>query len=164
MYRVAILTISDKGSQGLREDKSGPEIARIVKEHGYEVVHTEIIPDERNQIAEAMKNLADEERCELLLTTGGTGFARRDVTPEATLDIAEKRVPGISEAMRAYSNTITPRGMLSRGESVIRNKTLIINLPGSVKAVRENLEYVIEHLDHGLGILTGAEGECGNGQ
>ena len=107
------------------------------------------------------KDAADHNTCDLFLSTGGTGFAERDVTPEVTLEIGEKHVPGIPEAMRAYSNTITPRGMLSRGECVIRKKTLILNLPGSVKAVRENLEFVIPHLEHGLAILTGKDAECG---
>lgn len=161
MYRVGILTISDKGSRGEREDKSGPEIARIVTEAGYDVVFQHMVPDEKEEIKREMIEAADANACDLFLSTGGTGFAVRDVTPEATLEIAEKTVPGVPEAMRAYSMSITPRGMLSRGTCVIRKQTLILNLPGSVKAVRENLEYVLPHLEHGLAILTGRDGECG---
>ena len=161
MYRAGILTVSDKGAAGLREDKSGPEIARIVQENGYEVAFLHMVPDEMDQIIEELKRACDNQECELLLTTGGTGFSVRDVTPEATLEVIEKQVQGIPEAMRAYSVSITPRGMLSRGVCGIRNQTLILNLPGSVKAVRENLEYVIPYLDHGLAILTGRDAECG---
>ena len=161
MYRVGILTVSDKGSRGEREDLSGPEIARIVKENGYEVAFMHMVADEKEDIKREIIDAADNNLCDLFITTGGTGFAERDVTPEATLEIAEKLVPGIPEAMRAYSMTITPRGMLSRGVCVIRRKTLILNLPGSVKSVRENLEYVLPNLDHGIGILTGRESECG---
>ncbi len=161
MYRVGILTVSDKGSKGERIDESGPEIKRIIEENGYETVFMHIVPDEKDEIVREMKEAADGNLCDLFLTTGGTGFAERDVTPEATLEAGEKRVPGIPEAMRAYSMTITPRGMLSRGECVIRKKTLILNLPGSVKSVRENLEYVIGNLGHGLDILTGRDSECG---
>ena len=161
MYRVAILTISDKGSQGLREDRSGPEIREIVTRQGYQVVCAMMLPDEFEQIRDVICDLCDRGTCDLLLTTGGTGFAPRDVTPEATLAAGERVVPGIPEAMRAYSMTITPRGMLSRGAAVIRNGTLVVNLPGSVKAVRENLEYILPTLEHGLAILTGRDGECG---
>ncbi len=161
MYRIGILTVSDKGSQGLREDKSGPEIARIAKENGYEVVFARMVPDEQEQIEQELIRACDAGECDLYLTTGGTGFAVRDVTPEATIAVSEKLVPGIPEAMRAYSMTITPRGMLSRNACGIRKQTLILNLPGSVKAVRENLEYVLPHLEHGLAILTGRDSECG---
>lgn len=161
MYRVAILTISDKGSQGLREDRSGPKIQEIVTGKGYQVVERRILPDELDQIRDAICQLCDSGACDLLLTTGGTGFAPRDVTPEATLAAGERLVPGIPEAMRAYSTSITPRGMLSRGAAVIRKRTLVVNLPGSVKAVRENLEYILPALEHGLAILLGRDGECG---
>ena len=161
MYRVAILTVSDKGAQGLREDLSGPAIRELVTRQGYEVVYTQLLPDELDQIRDAICRLCDEGSCDLLLTTGGTGFAPRDVTPEATLAAGERMVPGIAEAMRAFSMGITPRGMLSRGVAVIRKGTLVINLPGSVKAVKENLEHILPALDHGLAILTGRDGECG---
>jgi len=162
MYRVGILTVSDKGSRGEREDKSGPEVARICKENGYEVVFLHLVPDEKEDIMREMREAADNGLCDLFLSTGGTGFAVRDVTPEATMAVAEKLVPGIPEAMRAYSMTIAPRGMLSRGACVIRKQTLILNLPGSVKSVRENLEYVLPNLEHGLAILTGKDAECGS--
>jgi molybdenum cofactor synthesis domain-containing protein len=161
MYKVGILTISDKCSRGEREDLSGPEIARIAQAAGYEVVFSQIVPDEKSQIEESLRQSCDAHLCDLFLTTGGTGFSRRDVTPEATMAVAHKLVPGIPEAMRAYSMTLTPRGMLSRGVCAIRESTLILNLPGSVKAVRENLEYVLPHLEHGLAILAGDASECG---
>lgn len=160
-YRVAILTLSDKGSRGEREDLSGPAIAAMVEEAGYEVVYQNLMSDEYEPMKQELARLCDEGVCDLLLTTGGTGFSQRDQTPEATLAVAERLAPGIAEAMRYYSLQITPRGMLSRGASVIRKNTLIVNLPGSVKAVRENLEYILPALSHGLGILTGRETECG---
>jgi len=160
MYRVAIITASDKGSQGLREDKSGPAIREIVTAHGYEVVSEQILPDERAELSAAMAAIADKGNADLILTTGGTGFSPRDWTPEATADIADRMVPGIAEAMRAYSMTITKRAMLSRATSAIRGTTLIINLPGSPRAVRESLEYIIDTLDHGLEILTGKGADC----
>jgi molybdenum cofactor synthesis domain-containing protein len=160
MYRVAIITASDKGSQGLREDLSGPAIREIVTKQGYEVVSEQILPDERAELSAAMAKIADENTADLILTTGGTGFSPRDWTPEATMDIADRLVPGIAEAMRAYSMTITKRAMLSRATSAIRKKTLIINLPGSPRAVRESLEYIIDSLDHGLEILTGQGADC----
>lgn len=163
MYRVGILTISDKGACGLRQDLSGPKIKELVTRRGYEVTATQILPDELDQIGDVICRWCDTGLCDLLLTTGGTGFAPRDVTPEATLAAGERLVPGIPEAMRAYSVTITPRGMLSRGVAVIRRGTLVVNLPGSVKAVEENLLYILPALEHGLGILTQRDGECGRG-
>jgi len=160
MYRVAIVTISDKGAAGRREDLSGPAIRELVEAAGYRVARVELIPDERRQIAALLAEIADRNEAELLLTTGGTGFAPRDVTPEATMDIAERHVPGIGEAMRAYSMTLTPRGMLSRATAAIRKQTLIVNLPGSPKAVRETLAHILPALDHGLQMLTGRGGEC----
>ena len=120
----------------------------------------EILPDDRAILGNRMKESADKELAELVLTTGGTGFSQRDVTPEATEDIIERRVPGIPEAMRAYSMTITKRAMLSRAAAGIRKKTLIINLPGSPKAVRESLDYIVGALDHGIEILTGEASNC----
>ncbi|HHX68174.1 MAG: molybdopterin adenylyltransferase [Miniphocaeibacter sp.] len=160
MFKAAILTISDKGSKGEREDLSGKVIKEILLENKYEIVTYEIIPDEQNTIENKLIEFADEKQVDLILTTGGTGFSKRDVTPEATINIATKLVPGISEAIRQYSLQITKRAMLSRATSVIRNNTLIINLPGSPKAVRESLEYIITELDHGLNILTGKDSEC----
>lgn len=152
MFEVAIITASDKGAKGLREDLSGPCIKQIVEESDYKVVSMEILPDNRALLADKMIELADKE-IPLILTTGGTGFSPRDNTPEATKDVIEKETPGISEAMRMYSLKITPRAMLSRATSGIRKKSLIINLPGSPKAVRECLEYLLPTLDHGLKIM-----------
>lgn len=160
MFRVAVITSSDSGYEGKREDKSGPEIERIVKEYGYEVVHKIVLPDERKMISEEMKRIADNDIADLILTTGGTGFSPRDWTPEATMDIVERAVPGIPEAMRFYSLQITKRAMLSRAAAGIRKGTLIINMPGSPKAVSECLEYIISELDHGLKILKGTASNC----
>lgn len=160
MIKVGIITASDKGSRGEREDQSGKVIQEIVEKQGWEVTEYVILPDERDQLAEKMKIWCDEYRVNLILTTGGTGFSKRDCTPEATLDIVEKQVPGIPEAMRYYSLQITPRAMLSRSAAGIRNNTLIINLPGSPKAVRENLESIIGSLQHGIEILIGTASEC----
>lgn len=160
MKRAAIITSSDSGYRGEREDLSGPAIREILEREGYQVVSMEILPDDRIMLGEKMKEIADNGLAELILTTGGTGFSQRDVMPEATEDIIERRVPGISEAMRAYSMTITRRAMLSRAAAGIRKKTLIINLPGSPKAVKESLEYIIGALDHGIEILTGEASDC----
>ncbi len=160
MKRVAIITSSDTGYRGEREDLSGPVIKEIVQRAGYEVVSMDILPDDQVMLAGKMQEIADKELAELILTTGGTGFSERDITPEATEEVIERRVPGIPEAMRAYSMTITKRAMLSRATAGIRGKTLIINLPGSPKAVRESLEYIIDALGHGIEILTGEAGDC----
>ena len=158
--RVAIIVSSDAGYRGEREDKSGPEIKRIVEENGYEVVSTVILPDEQEMLENEMKKIADENLAELILTTGGTGFSPRDCMPEATLAVTERIVPGIPEAMRAYSMQFTKRAMLSRAAAGIRKQSLILNLPGSPKAVRECLEYVISELGHGIEILTGEASNC----
>ena len=160
MKRVAIITSSDAGYAGEREDKSGPAIKEIAEKEGYQVVSMDILPDDRDMLAAEMARIADEGIAELLLTTGGTGFSPRDCMPEATMDISERMVPGIPEAIRAYSMTITPRAMLSRATACIRKQTLIINLPGSPKAVKESLEYILPSLQHGLEILTGAATNC----
>lgn len=159
--RAAILVSSDTGYRGEREDLSGPEMKRIAEENGYEVVSVTILPDEQDMLENEMKRIADENRAELILTTGGTGFAVRDCMPEATIAVSERLVPGIPEAMRAYSMQFTKRAMLSRGVSGIRKQTLILNLPGSPKAVRECLEYVMPELEHGIEILIGEAGNCG---
>jgi molybdenum cofactor synthesis domain-containing protein len=160
MFRVAIITSSDSGYRGKREDKSGPVIRNIVEENGYEVVYTVLLPDEKDLISAEMKKICDENIADLILTTGGTGFSPRDCMPEATLAIGEKIVPGIPEAMRAYSMQFTKRAMLSRAAAVIRKSTLIINLPGSPKAVTECLEYIITELHHGLEILNEKTSNC----
>ena len=159
MYRVAIITASDKGSKGERIDESGAKIKEIVSSYNYEVVHYKVLPDDKETLANEMKYICDNDIADLILTTGGTGFSARDNTPEATLSIADKLVPGIPEAMRAYSMQITKRTMLSRAVSVIRKNTLIINLPGSPKAVKENLDFIVDSLDHGLDILKGNASE-----
>lgn len=158
--RVAIVVSSDSGYEGKREDLSGPEIRRIVEENGYEVVSSIMLPDDRGMLGEEMKRIADEGLADLILTSGGTGFSQRDCMPEATADITERMVPGIPEAMRAYSLQFTKRSMLSRSAAGIRKKTLIVNLPGSPKAVRECLEYIISELGHGIDILTGEAANC----
>lgn len=162
MYRAAVITLSDKGAAGLRADMSGPAAARMLEEtEEYMIEETLLIPDEPERLKRELIRLSDEAGVDLILTSGGTGFSPRDWTPEATMDVADRNAPGISEYMRARSCEITPKGMLSRGVSVIRGKTLIINLPGSPKAVRENLGFILPALSHGLEILTGRGGECG---
>ncbi|MDR0827178.1 MAG: MogA/MoaB family molybdenum cofactor biosynthesis protein [Desulfovibrio sp.] len=161
MYPTAILTISDKGYAGEREDRSGAAAREIVEAHGCAVVHYAVLPDERAMIADELKRLADNGMARLILTSGGTGFSKRDLTPEATLDVAERICPGIPEAMRAMSMEKTRRAMLTRAVAAIRGNALIINLPGSPKAVRECLLCVIDEIGHGLDILSGEAGECG---
>ena len=161
-YRVGIVTLSDKGFKGEREDLSGPKIKSLLPTEKYEVVSYCILPDDQKTIEKELCRLADEEQCALILTTGGTGFSKRDVTPEATQAVCDRMAMGIADAIRQYSLSITGRAMLSRAVSGIRKKTLIVNLPGSPKAVKESLEYVLPHLGHGLGILRGTDGECGN--
>ena len=160
MKRVAIITSSDTGYRGEREDLSGPAIREIVEKNGYKVVSMDILPDDRAILSKKMAEIADNNTAELILTTGGTGFSPRDIMPEATEDIIDRRVPGIPEAMTAYSMTITKRAMLSRATAGIRKKTLIVNLPGSPKAVKESLEYIIDPLAHGIEIMTGEAGNC----
>lgn len=161
MFRVAVITISDSGFAGNREDKSGPVICNIMEKDGYSISHTNLLPDNREDISKELKRICDEDIADLVLTTGGTGFSKRDNTPEATKDVVERETPGISEAMRYLSLQITPRAMLSRATSGIRKSALIINLPGSPKAVRECLEYILPSLGHGLSILKGTETNCG---
>lgn len=158
--RFAVLTISDKGYAQQREDASGQEIIRLVQAQGYELAHYGILPDEQAHISAELRRLCDERAAELILTTGGTGFAKRDVTPEATLAVVERLCPGIPEAMRAMSLAVTDRAMLTRSVAGIRGDSLIINMPGSPKAVRECLEYILGPLKHGLEILAGQTGEC----
>lgn len=160
MYKIAVITVSDKGSRGERVDESGPAIREMVKALG-EVVDYQVVPDDLDILKEAMINLSDREKVDLILTTGGTGLSPRDNTPEATLAVIEREVPGLAEAMRMESMKKTNRAMLSRAVAGVRHRTLIINLPGSVKAVRECLEVIMPVLPHGLEILTGRGGECG---
>ncbi len=163
MYKAGILIMSDKGSRGEREDRSGGEIMEILGGSGFQFVYYEIIPDERDIIVEKLIHACDQLRLDVIFTSGGTGFARRDVTPEATLAVIERPTPGIPEAMRLYGMQKTPKAMLSRAAAGIRGNTLIINLPGSVKGVRESLEAILPALDHGLEILVGSATECGQG-
>jgi len=160
MYRVAIITVSDRCSKGEREDLSGNVVREIAEKHGYKITSYAIFPDEQALLEKELARLCDEGLADLILTTGGTGFSQRDRTPEATLAVAERVVPGIPEAMRMQSMGITRRAMLSRALAAIRGKTLIVNLPGSPKAARENMEFVISELKHGLDTLTGREGDC----
>lgn len=159
-YTAAVITLSDKGFAGEREDKSGPLIREMLQDAGYEIVETLLLPDERVPLERQMIRLADQRQVNLILTTGGTGFSARDITPEATIAVCDRMARGIADAVRSYSMSITPRAMFSRAESGIRKSTLIVNLPGSPKAVQETLEYLLPELPHGLGILRGSEGEC----
>lgn len=160
MFRAAVLTVSDRSFRGDRPDASGPVLVELLQKEGYEITHTAIIPDEQEQIQDALKDLADRKIADLILTTGGTGFSPRDVTPEATLAVCDRLTPGIPEAMRYASLQITPRAMLSRAQAGIRKQTLIVNLPGSPKAARENLESVLPTLSHGLEMLSGRPADC----
>jgi molybdopterin adenylyltransferase len=161
MFKVVVLTISDRGSKGEREDSSGPLIREMVKDLPAEVIHYEIIPDEKEVIIEALKRSSDELKADLILTTGGTGLSPRDVTPDATRRVIEKEVPGFSEAMRAESLKKTPHAMISRAVSGIRGSSLIVNLPGSPKSVKENLSVILPALPHALSKLKGDPSECG---
>ena len=154
MFTAYVITVSDKGSIGERVDTSGEVIVEILKENNYEVIDKIIIPDDQATIEKKLKYASDVLGANLILTTGGTGFSKRDVTPEATLNVATKNAFGICDSIRQYSLTITKRAMLSRAVSVIRNK------PGSPKAVRESLEYIIDSVEHGLQILLGTATEC----
>jgi len=157
---AAILTISDRSSRGEREDASGPVIAEILQSKGMEIKEYQIVADDRLVIAEKLKSFSDDLCVDLVLTTGGTGLSPRDVTPEATLDVIDKRIPGIEEAMRYESMRITPHGMLSRAVAGARGRCLIINLPGSPKAVRENLTVILPAIPHAIEILKGAVDSC----
>ena len=160
MYKAAVLTVSDRSSAGQRPDAAGPLVVSLLEEAGYSVIETRVVPDELPDIPNALLHFADEERAALVVTTGGTGFSPRDVTPEATIAVCQRMTPGIPEAMRAASLAVTPRAMLSRAAAGIRGGTLIVNLPGSPKAARENLEAVLPTLDHGLRMLLGGPADC----
>ena len=157
--RIGILTVSDRAYQGEYRDVSGPAIRDLVTERlGASIELEAIVPDEREMIAETLRTYADENELDLVLTTGGTGFAPRDVTPEATREVVDREAPGLAEAMRAASLSITPHAMLSRAVAGIRGRTLIVNLPGSPKAVRENLETILPALPHAIELLRGGKG------
>lgn len=160
-FQAAVITLSDSGVRGERVDESGPCIKELLEKAGYEVVETLLIGDEQMVLEKQLKRLADMRQVDLILTTGGTGLSPRDTTPEGTLAVADRIVPGIAEAIRAYSMQITKRAMLSRGVSVLRKKTLIVNLPGSKKAVQESMECIMSELGHGLSVLRGDVSNCG---
>ena len=155
-FTAAVITVSDRGAAGEREDLSGPAAAQMLEEAGCQVLETLLIPDEPEMLKRELMRLADQRQVSLVVTSGGTGFSMRDQTPEATMAVADRNAPGIAEAIRVKSLAITDRAMLSRGASVIRKQTLIVNLPGSPKAVRESLGFILGALDHGLGILRGS--------
>ena len=160
-FTAAAITLSDKGHAGEREDKSGPLIKEMLTEAGYDVKEQFLLPDGKELLQKELTRLADQRQINVIFTTGGTGFSERDVTPEATIAVCDRMAMGIADAIRVYSLSITDRAMLSRAVSGIRKKTLIVNLPGSPKAVREGLSYILPSLAHGLGILRGTAGECG---
>jgi len=160
-FTAAVITVSDRGFKGEREDTSGPALCAFLIEQGYDVTYTAIVPDETGQIRDALIHCADTEGIDLIITCGGTGFSPRDVTPEATKEVIERETPGIPECMRAESMKITPRGCLSRSVAGIRGRSLIINLPGSRRAALENISAVIEPVAHGLEILNAKESDCG---
>jgi len=160
IIRAAVITVSDKGSAGQREDKSGPEVEALLKAIGIEVSHRTIVPDEIEQIRNIIVDFADHLKIDLIVTTGGTGVTPRDVTPDATLGVIDKEVPGMAEAMRRESHKITPHALISRAVAGIRGQTLILNLPGSPKGVRENLAVVLPALRHAIEKIKGDEGEC----
>jgi molybdopterin adenylyltransferase len=161
MFTTGILTISDKGSRGERQDKSGEAIREILSSVDTRIVNYDIVPDEKELIVEKLVKWVDEDDLDVLITTGGTGLTPRDVTPEATLAVVDRIVPGFAEAMRAESLKKTPMAMLSRAVAGTRGKCLIINLPGSTKAVRECLEVILPALPHAVETLEGQAGECG---
>ena len=160
MFSAGIITVSDKGSQGKREDKSGPVIAELLAGAAVSIKRTMIIPDEIDQIAQAIVQLADVERLDLILTTGGTGVSPRDLTPDATLKVLDREIPGMAEAMRASSMKVTPHAMISRAVAGIRGRSLIINLPGSPKGAKENLSVVMPALTHTMEKIQGDERDC----
>jgi molybdopterin adenylyltransferase len=162
LIHASVITISDRGSRGEREDKSGPEIMMMLRDIGLDIVETKIIPDEKDQIIEALIDYADIKGIDLIITTGGTGVSPRDVTPDATLEVIDKEVPGMAEAMRRESAVKTPHAMISRAVVGIRGNSLIVNLPGSPKAVRENLAVILPALKHAVEKIRGDDAECGS--
>jgi len=160
MFQAAVLTVSDRSFRGERPDEGGPLVAEMLEEAGYAVVRRAVVPDEQPEIEAALREMADAGDIQLLVTTGGTGFAPRDVTPEATIAVCSRMTPGIPEAMRYASLRITPQAMLSRAQAGIRGGTLIVNLPGSPKAAKENLEAVLPAIEHGLELLSGRRANC----
>ena len=162
LIHASVITISDRGSRGEREDKSGPEIMMMLRDIGLDIVETKIIPDEKDQIIKTLIDYADIKGIDLIITTGGTGVSPRDVTPDATLEVIDKEVPGMAEAMRRASAVKTPHAMISRAVVGIRGNSLIVNLPGSPKAVRENLAVILPALKHAVEKIRGDDAECGS--
>lgn len=160
-YRISIITVSDKGARGQREDLSGKYIIKYFREKGWEIAEYLIVPDEKNIIKNKLIDICDNYKSQLIITTGGTGFSTRDITPEASQEIFERDATGFSEIIRAEGYKKTPRAILSRGVSGIRKNTIIINLPGSLKGVKDSLKAIYEPLPHGIDILTGKDSECG---
>ena len=159
-FRAAVITLSDKGARGERQDESGPAAVEMLTDAGYEVIETLLLPDEPERLKKELCRLADQRQADLVITSGGTGFSPRDRTPEATTAVSDRNAPGIAEYIRMRSMEMTKRGMLGRGVSVIRKGTLIINLPGSPKAVRESLGLILDTLDHGLKVLRNGVSDC----
>jgi len=159
-FQAGVVTVSDKGSRGEREDLSGKEVVRMLEELSILVSETVIIPDEQDQIRQTLIDLSDRKKLDLIVTTGGTGVTPRDVTPDATLEVIDRAMPGMAEAMRQESLKKTPHAMISRAVAGIRGQTLIINLPGSPKSVRENLAVVLPALKHAIEKIRGDESEC----
>ncbi len=160
-FQTAVIVLSDKASSGERRDSSGPKAEEVLKAHGYEIIETLVIPDDRKRLKMELIRLSDGREADLIITCGGTGFSVRDITPDVTMEVAEKNAPGIAEYLRLKSMEITDRAMLTRGVSVIRSKTLIVNLPGSPKAVEECLDFILDPLEHGIRVLRGTVSECG---
>ena len=160
MYRAAVITVSDTGFSGEREDIGGPLVCQLLREAGFDIAYTSVVPDERESIEKELIHTADNLDMALTVTTGGTGFSPRDVTPEATVAVCHRLTPGIPEAMRHESLKVTKRAMLTRAQAGIRGKTLIINLPGSPKAIKENLGAILPALEHGLEMLRGKKCDC----
>lgn len=159
-YTAAVITLSDKGARGEREDKSGPVVCQMLEEAGYDVKERLLLADGMEPLQSQLKRLSDQRQIHVIFTTGGTGFSPRDLTPEATIAVCDRMANGIADGIRNYSMSLTKRAMFSRAVSGIRGKTLIINLPGSPKAVEESLEFLLPHLEHGLAVLNGVQGEC----
>ncbi|MCG6916500.1 MAG: MogA/MoaB family molybdenum cofactor biosynthesis protein [Deltaproteobacteria bacterium] len=162
MRRAAILTISDKGSRGEREDQSGPMLREILGKAGFSIAKVEVLPDDQQLLEQRLRHLADESCLDLVVTTGGTGVSPQDVTPDATLAVIDREVPGMAEAMRLSSLAKTPHAMLSRAVVGVRGQTLIINLPGSLKGARENMQVLLPALDHALDKIQGDPSDCGS--
>ena len=160
IFNAGVITVSDKGSRGEREDRSGQEIVSMLKGIGVNIAHSTIIPDEKDKIREILIDCTDRMKLDLIITTGGTGVSPRDLTPDATLEVIDKEVPGMAEAMRRVSAAITPHAMISRAVVGIRGRSLIVNLPGSPKAVRENLTVILPALKHAVEKIRGDDAEC----